>query len=125
MTKNEKKKKEAGFTLIEVVAAVAIIGLLATMAIPTFGRLSDRAKDTKLQNNLATLDQAIVLYNIDKGVVPETLDSLKNDYISENSELLDAKGAAFTYTPSEDGTKYVLKGNNSANEEVESPGSSK
>ncbi len=119
----ENRRKEKGFTLIEVVAAVAIIGLLATMAMPTFGRLSERANDTKLQNNLATVDQAIVLYEIDKGALPESLDSLKTDYISGNSELVDAKGSELTYTPA--GTKYILKGNNSAGEEVESPGSSK
>ena len=120
----KNRKKQGGFTLIEVVAAVAIIGLLATMAMPTFGRLSDRAKDTKFQNNLATLDQAIVLYEIDHGSLPASLEGLKTDYISGNSELVDARGAALSYAPDAGGTKYVLKGNNAAGEEVESPGSS-
>ena len=119
-----EKKKQKGFTLIEVVAAVAIVGLLATMAMPTFGKLSDRAKDTKLQNNLATLDQAIVLFEIDNGVLPENLDKLKTDYISGNSELVDAKGEALSYTPDNSKITYVPKGSNSAGTEVKSPGSS-
>ena len=54
-------RKQGGFTLIEVVAAAALIGIMATMLLPSLSGANDRVKNARLQNDLVTIDQAIQL----------------------------------------------------------------
>ena len=60
-------RKQGGFTLIEVVAAAALIGIMATMLLPSLSGANDRVKNARLQNDLVTIDQAIQLYKMDAG----------------------------------------------------------
>lgn len=116
-------KKQGGFTLIEVVAAAALIGIMATMLMPSLTGANDRVKNARLQNDLATIDQAIQLYRLDEGKVPSTLDSLNGDYLGGNRDFKDATGEALTYTADADGATYTLSGKNAAGASVQSPGS--
>ena len=63
-------RSQRGFTLIEVVAAAALIGILATMLMPSLSGANDRVKNAKLSNDLAAIDQAIQVYRMDTGKVP-------------------------------------------------------
>lgn len=49
-------RKQGGFTLIEVVAAAALIGIMATMLLPSLSGANDRVKNARLQNDLVTID---------------------------------------------------------------------
>ncbi len=119
--KSKKNKKNAGFTLIEVVAVTAMLGVLTAMLIPSINGANDRTRNAKLKSDLATLDQAIQIYKLDKGAFPGTLDVLVPDYVAKNSGFLDAQNTTMSYSGS--GTTYSLKGKNAAGEEVVSDGS--
>lgn len=112
---------QRGFSLIEVVAAAAIIGIMATMLLPSLSGANDRVKNAKLNNDLAAIDQAIQLYRLDAGKVPEKLTDLDNEYLSGKLEFKDAKGDALTYSVTEDA--YTLSGKDSKGATVTSPGS--
>ena len=123
MTKN--LRGQGGFTLIEVVAAAALIGIMATMLLPSLTGANDRVKNARLQNDLATVDQAIALYRMDEGKVPSSLTALNSDYLSGKlADTKDAKGEVLSYTADAGGSKYTLSGKNSKGEVVKSPGSS-
>lgn len=116
-------RKQGGFTLIEVVAAAALIGIMATMLLPSLSGANDRVKNARLQNDLVTIDQAIQLYKMDAGTVPAELTTLDSEYLGGKLEFKDAKGEALTYKPNTTDGTYTLSGKNSKGAAVTSPGS--
>ncbi|MDO8848594.1 MAG: type II secretion system protein [Coriobacteriia bacterium] len=55
-------KKEEGFTLVELMVVVLIIGILVAIAIPVFNAAQDSARKSACQNNLRVLDGATQQY---------------------------------------------------------------
>ena len=122
LTKIRKKiRSQRGFTLIEVVAAAALIGILATMLMPSLSGANDRVKNAKLSNDLAAIDQAIQMYRMDNGSLPESLTSLDSSYLGGKLEFKDALGEGISYTPS--GSSYSLTGKNASGTTISSPAS--
>lgn len=118
-TKN--KKNQGGFSLIEVIAVTVIIGVMATMLLPSIDGAGAKARNAKLKNDLATLDQAIATYKLEKGSLPASLDDLVPDYVARNKGFKDAKENEFTYSAS--GSSYALSGADTEGNTVSSNGS--
>ena len=116
-------RSQRGFTLIEVVAAAALIGILATMLMPSLSGANDRVKNAKLSNDLAAIDQAIQVYRMDTGKVPGKLADLDSSYLGGQLEFKDATGDGLTYTPDVNGADYSLTGKNASGTAVSSPAS--
>lgn len=75
----EPKRGEAGFTLMELMVVVAIIGILVSMAVPTYRSAVERAKETVLRQNLYVLRDCIDQYYADKGKYPDSLEALVDE----------------------------------------------
>lgn len=121
MQLNSRHKKRKGFTLIEVVAAAALIGIMSAMLIPAISGTSNKIRDTRLQSDLATIDQAIMLHKLEKGSLPANISALGEYIAGSADEYKDAKGDALVYEHSDD--TYTLKGKNSQGQDVLSTGS--
>lgn len=70
-----------GFTLVEIMIVVAIIGLLAAIAIPNFVKARESAQTNACISNLKQIEGAMVLYNLDTGSDPAALGDLSPDYL--------------------------------------------
>jgi general secretion pathway protein G len=68
--------RESGFTLLELIIVVAIIGILATIAMPALKDVPRRANEAVLKTNLHTMRDVIDQYYGDKGKYPTSLDQL-------------------------------------------------
>jgi general secretion pathway protein G len=68
--------RERGFTLLELIIVVAMIGILASIAMPALKDMPTRAKESVLKTNLRTLREVIDQFYGDKGRYPATLDEL-------------------------------------------------
>lgn len=67
---------QAGFTLLELIIVVAIIGILATIAMPALKDMPRRANESVLKTNLRTLRDMIDQYYGAQGHYPESLEVL-------------------------------------------------
>jgi general secretion pathway protein G len=70
------RQREAGFTLIELMIVMFIIGILATLAIPSFKGALKHAREAVLKEDLLTMRSAIDSYTMDKQKAPQSLDDL-------------------------------------------------
>jgi len=75
-TIRKASSSESGFTLVELMIVMTIIGLLAAIAIPSYIRSVQKAKEAVLKEDLHTLRMAIDSYTVDKEKAPQGLDDL-------------------------------------------------
>ena len=72
-------RQDAGFTLLELMIVMAIIGVLATLAVPSFIGALRAAKEAVLKEDLQTMRTAIDSYTEDKQKGPQSLQDLIDD----------------------------------------------
>lgn len=74
---NKKLNNQKGFTLIEIMVVVIIIGILAILIVPNIiGRVDD-SRETKAKVDIATLETTLDFYRIDNGSYPSTEQGLQ------------------------------------------------
>ena len=67
---------EGGFTLVELMIVMTIIGILAAIAIPSYIRAVNKAKEAVLREDLHVMRNAIDSYAVDKEKAPQSLEDL-------------------------------------------------
>ena len=75
------RRPERGFTLIELIVVVTIVGILAGIAMVQVKNMQRRAREAALQSNLHEMRKAIDNYYADKQRLPSTLDELVPNYL--------------------------------------------
>lgn len=71
-----EKRNDAGFTLVELMVVIVILGLLITIVALNVLPAQDRAMVDKAKADIATLDSAVELYKLHTGVYPVSSDGL-------------------------------------------------
>jgi len=71
-TAMKERKKNKGFTLVEIMVVVVIIGLLAALVMPRIMGQSDQARRTAAVVQIRELEQTLDLYYLDNGFYPTT-----------------------------------------------------
>ncbi|KYO65839.1 competence type IV pilus major pilin ComGC [Thermovenabulum gondwanense] len=101
-------KEKKGFTLIELIVVVAVLGILATIAIPRVGNIVGTAKSNADEMNKSLIINALERYNAEKGEYPTSLDVLVSsgylDKIPKKSNNTD-----FSYSVATDKKSYTLQ----------------
>jgi general secretion pathway protein G len=71
--------REKGFTLIELIIVITLIGILVGLGLPQFKNATKRTRETALKENLHTLRTLINQYLVDKGQYPQSLQTLVDE----------------------------------------------
>ena len=70
------KQRQAGFTLIEIMVVVVILGILAALVVPQVMSRPDQAKVTVAQTDITAIGAALDMYKLDNGAYPSTQQGL-------------------------------------------------
>ena len=70
--KSRDYKKAAGFTLIEVMVVVVILGILAALIVPKIMSRPEQARRVRVKQDILTIQSALDLYKLDNGFYPST-----------------------------------------------------
>ena len=114
-------RQDEGFTLLELMIVMAIIGILATLAIPSFVGAIKSAREAVLKEDLHVMRAAIDSYTMDKQKAPQTLDDLvQNGYLrtipidpmtrSSETWVTDTSDALYSLDQTEPGINDVHSG---------------
>ena len=71
------KQRQAGFTLIEIMVVVVILGILAALVVPQVMSRPDQAKVTVAQTDITAIGAALDMYKLDNGAYPSTQQGLE------------------------------------------------
>lgn len=125
-----RRKAEAGFTLIEIMVVIMILGLLATLVVQNLRGATDKAKRTKAMADIAGFKTALDRYYMDNGAYPTSDQGLQalvsppsSGRVPSNYEAggyisrvpTDPWGNQYFYQS--DGNTYVLKSYGSGGQE--------
>ncbi len=94
--------KRSGFTLIEIILVVVIIGILAGIAIPRMGGKTEKAKISQAKSNITALSMAIQEFEMMNGNYPSSLEQLLDEskggpYMEKKSIPTDPWDKPFVY----------------------------
>jgi general secretion pathway protein G len=84
MKSTQKFQRSGGFTLIEIMVVVVILGILAAIVAPNVMRRIDDAQLTKVSSDLRTIETAMNLYRMDNFRYPTTEQGIKALYEKPN-----------------------------------------
>ena len=95
----EPRARSRGFTLIEMLVVISMILILLAIAMPMYNNSITRAKETKLHNNLTTLNKGIQEYSLDKKHAPQSLEDLVPGYIKFIPEDITGRADSWVTEP--------------------------
>jgi type IV pilus assembly protein PilA len=104
-----QKQSKKGFTLVEIMIVVVIIGLLAAMAVPAFQKVRTTSQNKSIVNNMRQILSAADQYFLENGVTTATVST---DLVGQGLYIKSLNVVANeTYTDTiTQGTDYVVTG---------------
>lgn len=116
------KKRSEGFTIVELLIVIIIIGILSALVIVTFTGIQQKGRNSERQTDLNAISSHIAAYHAENGSFPTLANLQSASWVSDNLKGLpaealndprataDTKGLAATASPTQYGYACVLVG---------------
>jgi general secretion pathway protein G len=78
LCKSKNNSKQQGFTLLEIMVVIVILGVLASMIVPNLMGNKDKADRQKVVSDVIALENALDMYKLDNGSYPSTEQGLES-----------------------------------------------
>lgn len=98
------KNKQSGFTIVELLIVIVVIGILAALVITTFTGIQQKARDTERQTDIKALQGQIEAYYAQKGNYPTRTNINDSTWRSTNMKGLDAEALKDPKNPAATGS---------------------
>lgn len=99
-------KKNKGFSLIELLVVISIIGVLTTVLVMNFVGARERSRDAQRIQNLNSLKNALRMYYNDNQTYPASMNGLVPNYVPSLGNM---SGISYVLTPGGDGFKLTVQ----------------
>lgn len=100
---------QGGFTLLEMVAVIVLVGILSAVAIPRIDGFADKARKNTTESELVLLKRSVMAFQALENSIPSTLQDLEdNNYIAPEGYSTDAWGTDYSYTAATVGAQGVI-----------------
>lgn len=107
----KRLRRAAGFTLVELLLVIAILGILGTVVVVNFGSAGDDARKAATHTSINSISQAVEIYRMKTGRIPKSLDDLTVG-INDDEPLLKAgalkDGWAQDFDYKAEGKKFTI-----------------
>lgn len=100
------KRKQSGFTIVELLIVIVVIGILAALVLVTFSGVQQKARNTERTTDIKAVASHLETYNAEKGYYPEVGDMNTASFLSTELKGLDP---ASTCDPKATGTNNDVK----------------
>ena len=81
------RKQEQGFSMLELLVYVGIVGIIVSFAIPRYTNAVAMANTAKIKSDLQTLDAAITMYQLQTGKNPANISGDLAEYVAHADRL--------------------------------------
>ena len=85
------KNNQSGFTIVELLIVIVVIGILAGLVLNTFNGIQQRARDTERKTDVNAIHSQLETYHADNGFYPTTANIADVAWVAANLEGLDAE----------------------------------
>lgn len=89
-------RRQPGFTLIDLMIVIVILGVLAAIVLPLVGHHMDQAEQAAAESTFQSVEKALELYWVENNAYPATLDTLT---FQTDETLALPPGYSFNYDP--------------------------
>jgi len=104
----KRPDSQRGFTLVEMIVVVAVLGILVAIVIPSLLSAVDRSRQRRSMADMANIAKANGMYQIDAGRYVAALADLQPNYM-QIVPVNDAWGTPWQYTPAGNRRSYELR----------------
>jgi len=87
---NSRLRNQAGFTIVELLIVIVVIGILAALVLNTFNGIQARARDTERKTDVGAIHAQVEAYHADNARYPTTANIGSTSWVDSNLQGLDA-----------------------------------
>ena len=120
------KKRESGFTIVELLIVIVVIGILAALVITTYSGIQAKARNSKRQTDVQSVQTQLEAYFAQQGHYPSLTDMNSSSWLTTNMKSLDTgalkdpQGSSSTLVASPVAKSYAYAVTNSSGTSCES-----